>query len=53
MTMNAVLRKKIEQARVSVTSYPKLSILAATHARETASRQADDAPSERSNGEPN
>ena len=38
MTMNAVLRKKIEQARVSVTSYPKLSILAATHARETASR---------------
>ena len=38
MANNEVLRKKIEQSRVSVTSYPKLSILAATHARETAAR---------------
>jgi flagellar motor switch protein FliM len=38
MAAENVLRKKIEQSRVSVTSYPKLSILAATHARETASR---------------
>ncbi len=38
MSTNAILRRKIEQSRVSVSSYPKLSVLAATHARETAAR---------------
>lgn len=38
MSNNAILRRKIEQSRVSVSSYPKLSVLAATHARETAAR---------------
>jgi flagellar motor switch protein FliM len=38
MPTNAILRRKIEQSRVSVSSYPKLNVLAATHARETAAR---------------
>jgi flagellar motor switch protein FliM len=38
MPSNAILRRKIEQSRVSVSSYPKLNVLAATHARETAAR---------------
>lgn len=38
MSRNAVLRRKIEQARVAISSYPKLNVLAATHARETAAR---------------
>lgn len=38
MPPNAILRRKIEQSRVSVSSYPKLSVLAAQHARETAAR---------------
>ncbi len=38
MSTEAVLRKKIDQSRVSVASYPKLSVLAASHARETAAR---------------
>jgi len=29
MPMNAILRRKIEQSRVSVSSYPKLNVLAA------------------------
>jgi flagellar motor switch protein FliM len=36
MVNNAILRRKIEQSRVSVSSYPKLNVLAASHARETA-----------------
>jgi flagellar motor switch protein FliM len=38
MPANAILRRKIEQSRVSVSSYPKLNVLAATHARETAAK---------------
>ena len=38
MITNAILRRKIEQSRVSVSSYPKLNVLAAAHARETAAR---------------
>lgn len=38
MVKNAILRRKIEQSRVSVSSYPKLNVLAAAHARETAAR---------------
>jgi flagellar motor switch protein FliM len=38
MSGTSILRQKIEQSRVSVSSYPKLSVLAATHARETAAR---------------
>ncbi|TVQ57466.1 MAG: hypothetical protein EA355_04465 [Rhodobacteraceae bacterium] len=38
MVANAILRRKIEQSRVSVSSYPKLNVLAAAHARETAAR---------------
>ncbi len=38
MPANAILRRKIEQSRVSVSSYPKLNVLAASHARETAAR---------------
>jgi flagellar motor switch protein FliM len=33
MTFNAVVRRKIDATRVSVSSYPKLSVLAASHAR--------------------
>jgi flagellar motor switch protein FliM len=36
MPSNAVLRRKIEQSRVSISSYPKLNVLAVAHARETA-----------------
>jgi flagellar motor switch protein FliM len=36
MPSNAILRRKIEQSRVSVSSYPKLNVLAAAHSRETA-----------------
>jgi flagellar motor switch protein FliM len=36
MAPNAILRRKIEQSRVSVSSYPKLNVLAVAHARETA-----------------
>ena len=38
MLNNAILRRKIEQSRVSVSSFPKLNVLAAAHARETAAR---------------
>lgn len=38
MISNAILRRKIEQSRVSVSSFPKLNVLAAAHARETAAR---------------
>ncbi len=38
MLSNAIIRRKIEQSRVSVSSFPKLNVLAAAHARETAAR---------------
>ena len=38
MLNNSLLRRKIEQSRVSVSSFPKLNVLAAAHARETAAR---------------
>lgn len=38
MSTNVILRRKLEQSRVSVSSYPKLNVLAASHARETAAR---------------
>lgn len=38
MPSQTVLRRKIEQSRVSVSSYAKLNVLAATHARETGAR---------------
>jgi flagellar motor switch protein FliM len=38
MLSNAIIRRKIEQSRVSVSSFPKLNVLASSHARETAAR---------------
>lgn len=38
MVANATLRRKIEQSRVTISSFPKLNVLAASHARETAAR---------------
>jgi flagellar motor switch protein FliM len=38
MTANVVIRRKIEQSRVSVSSFPKLSVVSAAYAREAASR---------------
>lgn len=38
MTGNAILRQKLEQSRIQVSSYPKLAVVAAAHAREAAAR---------------
>lgn len=38
MTANTVIRRKIEQSRVSVSSYPKLAVVSASYARDAAAR---------------
>lgn len=38
MGVSTVVRRKVDQSRVSLSAFPMLNVLAATHARETASR---------------
>jgi flagellar motor switch protein FliM len=38
MSANLVIKRKIEQSRVSVSSYPKLAVVSASYAREAATR---------------